>query len=299
MGSGTKHHIKKRAETDNPKETATEELTQLLTDAITYAGFTHLDTAESYTTEVEVGEAIKRSKVDRSKLWITSKYDSGWRVEHPAATPSGPYEALTKSLKKMDLEYLDLYLIHSPFFHPDISYITVEEAWMQMEKLVEDGKAKNIGVSNFNTDMLEKILRIAKIKPQVDQIEFHLYLQNQSPGIVQFCQKNDILVEAYSPLTPILPHKIINGGPVDELVEKLIKKYGVTKNQLILRWVYQSGVLPVTTSSNKDRLKEALGMFNFTIGKDDFTELTELGTTFYYRGFFNKYFEEGKIGMEK
>ncbi|GME83938.1 unnamed protein product [Ambrosiozyma monospora] len=195
------------------------------------------------------------------------------------------------------MEYLDLYLIHSPFFHPEISYITVEEAWRQMEKLVEEGKAKNIGVSNFNKEMLEKILKVAKIKPQVNQIEFHLYLQNQSPGIVEFCQKNDILVEAFSPLTPILPHKITDGGPVDDLVERLIKKYGVTKSQLILRWVYQSGVLPITTSSNRDRLKEALGMFDFTIDKDDFSELTELGTTFHYRGLFHEYFEEGKNGI--
>ncbi|GME78688.1 unnamed protein product [Ambrosiozyma monospora] len=185
----------------------------------------------------------------------------------------------------MSLSYLDLYLIHFPFFSPENTEITLQEAWKQMERLVEEGKVRNIGVSNFNVSKLKEILKIAKIKPQVNQIEYNLYLQNQTPGIVKFCKENDILVEAYSPLTPIIPSKIKNGGPLDPLIDELSAKYGVTKSQLILRWVNQSGVVAVTTSSNKERLKEYTGMASFEIEEDDFKTLSEVGSTYNFTGF--------------
>ncbi|GMG24169.1 unnamed protein product [Ambrosiozyma monospora] len=288
MGTGTTQVHKKIAAKENVAK-ACEDLTQLLVDSITYAGFTHLDTAEVYTTEPEVGKAVNRCGVDRSKLWITSKYNSGWDIPRgkPGKPPfsSGPYEALVKSLEKMSLSYLDLYLIHFPFFSPENTEITLEEAWKQMERLVEEGKVRNIGVSNFNVSKLEEILKIAKIKPQVNQIEYNLYLQNQTPGVVKFCKENDILVEAYSPLTPIIPSKIKDGGPLDPLIHELTEKYGVTKSQLILRWVYQSGVVAVTTSSTKERLKEYTGMTSFEIEDDDFKKLSDVGSTFNFTGF--------------
>ncbi|GME83041.1 unnamed protein product [Ambrosiozyma monospora] len=286
MGTGTSHARKKFT---TKEKDANEELTQLLVDSVTYAGFTHLDTAEIYTTEPEVGNAVKRCDVDRSKLWITSKYNSGWDVPGgkpgKPTVPSGPYEALQKSLEKLSLSYLDLYLIHFPFFSPENAEITLEEAWKQMERLVEEGKVRNIGVSNFNVSKLEEVLKIAKIKPQVNQIEYNLYLQNQTPGIVKFCKEKDILVEAYSPLTPIIPSKIKEGGPLDPLIDELTAKYRVTKSQLILRWVYQSGVVAVTTSSSKERLKEYTGMTSFEIEEDDFNKLSEVGSTFNFAGF--------------
>ncbi|ODV87920.1 hypothetical protein CANARDRAFT_173803 [[Candida] arabinofermentans NRRL YB-2248] len=301
MGSGTKHQRKKKGD-PKIRDAIDEDLVSTLTFALTKGHFNHLDTAETYTTRAEIGEAVRRSGVKREDIWVTDKYNQGWNESNPATTPSGPYESLTKGLKLTGLKYIDLFLIHGPYFGPKISGITVEEAWKQMEKLVDDGYAKNIGVSNWDTELLEKILKIAKYKPQVNQIEFHAYLQNQSPGIVEFCKKNDILVEGFSPLTPIIPSKITDGGPLDPIIDELTKKYNVTNTQLFLRWVYQNGVLPVTTSSTESRILEVMKIFEFEIDDEDFKKLSNVGKTFQFRGFFKDYytkFDEELLAKEK
>ncbi|KAH3664196.1 hypothetical protein OGAPHI_004547 [Ogataea philodendri] len=291
FGSGTKHQIKKKGD-PNTKDSIDQSLVDVLTFALTKGGFTHLDTAEVYTTRVEIGQAIKDSKIPRDKLWVTDKWNQGWG-ERRSESPSGPYESLTKGLKLLGLDYVDLFLIHAPFFDGKGSDVTVEEAWKQMEQLVDEGKARNIGVSNFDEPILKKILAVSKYKPQVNQIEHHAYLQNQSPGIVDFCKKNEILVEAFSPLTPIVPAKV-KEGPLDPILAELSSKYGVNSGLILLRWVYQNGILPITTSTNKERLVETVKVWDFELEPADVEKITTASKDFHFRGFFKDYFEKDK-----
>ncbi len=256
------------------------------------AGFRHLDTAECYLTRVDVGVAIKKSGIDRSEFWITDKWDQGWLINgkvFKSRSPSGPYESIKKGLELMHLKHLDLFLIHGPYLTDETCSVTVEEAWKQMERIYDEGLADNIGVSNFDVPLLKRVLKICKYKPQVDQIEYHLYLQQQY--ILDFCRSNNILVEAFSPLTPMFSDRVGKNRPLDSLIPKLCEKYKVEPNLLLLRWVYQSGVLPLTTSSNPQRMRDTFKIFDFEIEPEDFDELQKVGQTFHYRGFFENYFE--------
>ncbi|ESW96154.1 hypothetical protein KL918_000102 [Ogataea parapolymorpha] len=290
FGSGTKHQKKKKGD-PVLKDSVDESLVDIIKFALTEGKFTHLDTAEVYTTRIEVGKAIAESGVPRNKLWITDKWNQGWGGRHRSTTPSGPYESLVKGLELMKIDYVDLFLIHAPFFGEDANEVTVEEAWRQMERLVDEGKARNIGVSNFDVPVLQKILAFCKYKPQVNQIEYNPYLQEQSPGIVEFCKRNEILVEAFSPLTPIVPTKVTE-GPLDPVLKELESKYGVTNTLLLLRWVYQTGILPITTSTNKERLKDITKVWEFELEPSDVEKISAAGKKFHYRGFFQDYFEK-------
>ena len=135
-------------------------------------------------------QALRESNRPRDEIFITDKYSTQLKLS------DDPIAGLNISLKTLGLDYVDLYLLHSPFIK---NGSTLEECWKQMEKLYKSGKAKNIGVSNFRVEDLEKILKIATIKPQINQIEFNAALQNQSPGIVKFCKENNIQLEAYTP----------------------------------------------------------------------------------------------------
>ncbi|OWB79439.1 2-dehydropantolactone reductase (A-specific) activity protein [[Candida] boidinii] len=291
FGSGTKWQWRKRGRGEEAAGTLDHDLLNVISTALK-SGFRHVDTAEVYTTRAEIGEAINNSGIDRSEIWLTDKYNPGWKVngQPHKANSDGPYNSLVNGLKEMKLDYVDLFLIHSPFFSDETSGITVEEAWKQMEILQEKGLAKNIGVSNFNIEMLEKIFKICKIKPQVNQIEFHCYLQNQSPNIINFCKENNILIEAFSPLSPILPNKAKDKGSLDSIINELSLKYNITETQLILLWVYKYGILPVTTTSNESRMIEILKIFEIELSDEDFNKITEIGKKYHFRGFFHDYF---------
>lgn len=296
FGSGTKWQVRKRGRDKVERKLVDEELVDVIKTALV-SGFLHLDTAEFYTTREEIGLGIKESGIPRENIWLTDKYDPGW-IDGDivyVGNQKGPYDSLINGLKEMKLDYVDLFLIHSPFFGESTSgKITVEEAWRQMEKLQKEGYAKNIGVSNFNVEMMEKISKICEVPPQVNQIEFHCYLQDQSPGIVKFCKEKDILVEAYSPLTPILPHKMVKASakpPLDPIIGELCKKYDVTETQLILNWVYSIGILPITTSSNPKRMAEILKITDFEVSPEDIEKITEVGKTFHFRNGLHEIFE--------
>lgn len=231
-------------------------------------GFTHLDGAEVYKTEEELGEAIKKAGVKRESLFVTTKLVPG----------SGPdvKSHFEESLKKLGLDYVDLYLIHSPLKDDII------QQWKEVEKIYESGKAKAVGVSNFRVKDLEAIFKEAKVKPAVNQIEYHPYLQNQSPEIVEFSKKNDILLTAYGPLTPIVRAK---GGPLDPVLEELSKKYNKLPTQILLRWTYQNGILPITTSGNPERVVQSLEFFDFELSKEDQELISTTGAKHEYRAF--------------
>ncbi|KAJ3221255.1 hypothetical protein HK099_003663 [Clydaea vesicula] len=260
---------------------APDDLDFKITEAVKTAlktGYTHLDNAEVYGNELEVGLALHDPNVKRSDLYITSKLLKNIK---------DPKNALNESLQRLNTSYLDLYLIHAPFFSEESHGISLEDAWKQLEGLVDAGVVKSIGVSNFRIRDLERILKICRIKPTVNQIEYHAYLQSRE--LVQFCKENQILVAAYGPLTPIFRKP---DGPLGAVLEKLSKKYSVKPEIILLRWVYQQGILVVTTSSNPERQKEVLSYFQenkdkqeFALSTEDMDEISTVGATHNYRHF--------------
>lgn len=230
------------------------------------SGFHHFDSAEVYNTENELGEAI--SDLDRGSLFITTK------LRPRLGTDIKPH--FLSSLERLGVDYVDLYLLHAPFFGVD-----VVSQWKELENLYDAGLVKSIGVSNHRVSDLQAILEVARIKPAVNEIEYHPYLQNQSPHIVEFCEKNGILVTAYSPLTPITKAK--GKGPLDPLLERLAVKYEKEQGQILLRWIYENNILPITTSSKIDRDLQALDIFGFELEPPDHDDITETGSKFHYR----------------
>ncbi|SCU82373.1 LAFA_0C10770g1_1 [Lachancea sp. 'fantastica'] len=277
FGSGTKWRILKSQNADK-EDYFIEELAEQVNHAIRL-GFNHIDTAEAYKTYEEVGAGIRKSEKPRSELWVTDKY-APWSYSWNKST--GPLWSLKNSLTHMGLEYVDLYLLHSPAITPETSGITLQEAWNQMEQILESGLAKNIGVSNFDVESLQNIHAIAKHMPSVNQIEFHPYLQQQSPGIVDFCKQHEIVVEGYSPLAPLTGGK---PGPLDEILPKLAEKYGKSELQILLNWSIQSGVVPITTSGNEARIAEILQIFDFKLDNQDVEMIAATGKQKLFRNF--------------
>lgn len=256
-----------------------DEVDQTLVDILVTAldvGVTHIDGAEVYNTAIEIGEAIKKSGKPREEIFLTDKYFAGDGTFTAHSKAANPLESLKESLKRFQVEYVDLYLIHSPFIKQETHGFTLEEAWGYLEEAVQQGLAKNIGVSNFTKEDLERVIRVAKVKPTVHQIEYNAYLQNQTPDIVEYSKSEGILVEAYSPLGPII--KGDGKGELDDYLAQLSAKYdGKDAGQLLLRWVLQTGVLPITTSGKKERIVGLLEVYDFALTQDEVDRITTLG----------------------
>lgn len=236
-------------------------------------GFVHIDGAEVYNTDKEIGEAI--ASVDRKNLFLTDKFFVGDESHKLVSKHGLPYDSLSYHLKnELKVDYVDLYLLHAPFVTKESHGFTLQEAWKSLEKAVKDGLTKNIGVSNFAVSDLEAILEIAEIKPVVNQIEFSAYLQNQTPGIVEFSQKHGILIEAYSPLGPIVKGE---KGELTEYLETLASKYNKVPAQVLLRWVLQKGVLPVTTSAKEERIAQYTDIFDFELTSGEVQKISSIG----------------------
>lgn len=286
-GTGTQWKWLKFEQRKSDKSRIVEELvSQLLT--CFELGLYHIDTAEVYTTHPEIGVAVKRSGIDRNDLFITSKFNGG--IEEAPRTSSNPKEALNKILEELDMDFVDLFLVHQPFFDTDDLELSLESVWSQMIELKNEGKARYIGVSNFAVCHLQRLLTNFKEPdlPAVNQIEFHPYLQNQSPGIVQFCQKNNILIEAYAPLAPlfVMLEDSQETHPLVNVLAKLATKYEKTDAQILLRYCLQKSILPITTSSKRERIKQSLDVYNFSITDDDIKTLDIQGSKYVLQKFF-------------
>ncbi|KZT27438.1 Aldo/keto reductase [Neolentinus lepideus HHB14362 ss-1] len=205
-------------------------------------GFSHIDTAAIYGNEDTVAKGVRESGLNRSDLYITTKYDGG-----------DIQSAVRTSLTKLDLKHIDLYLIH----FPRLVEKNLETSWQEFEKIKEDGLAKSIGVSNFNLEQLQLLVKTAKIVPAVNQINFHPYNYASHKALLEYSAKHGIITEAYGSLTPITKTP---GGPVDKPVAAAAKRLGASPVQVILKWVQQKGVVIVTTSSRKEHLTEYLAV---------------------------------------
>ncbi|RGP64133.1 alcohol dehydrogenase [Fusarium sporotrichioides] len=242
------------------------------------AGYRHLDGAEVYGNEEELGQAIKAGGVPREQLYVTTKI--------PAEKKGSAVDAFDVSLKKLGLDYVDLYLIHGPWFAETDE--DLQQRWAELEQIKESGRAKSIGVSNFLQVHLEPILKTAKVKPVINQIEYHPYLQHGD--LLDFHKKHNIAVAAYGPLTPIVTAK---GGPVDPLYTKLAEKYGVTESEVGLRWVIDQDIIALTTSNKVERLDGYLAKLpKFKLTQDEIAEISKLGAEKHFRGFWKNKFDE-------
>lgn len=222
-----------------------------------------------------MGIAIAESGVPREKLYITTKV-SGTKVQNTQ-------EAFELSLKKLQLNYVDQYLIHAPFFAQTPE--DLQKKWADMEAIHASGKAKTIGVSNFLQKDLEAILATAKVVPAINQIEYHPYLQHGN--LVEFHKKHGIATSAYAPLTAAVKAA---PGPLDETYANLASKYGVTAGEIALRWVIDQGIVALTTSASEQRLKQYLKVTSFKLTPKEVEEIGTVGLKKNFRGFWqNKY----------
>ncbi|KAK1146243.1 hypothetical protein N8T08_003333 [Aspergillus melleus] len=239
-------------------------------------GYRHLDGAEVYNTEAELGVAICESGVPREELFVTTK------VSNNVTNIPG---AIDQSLKNLQLDYVDLYLIHQPSFAQ--SDDDLQGAWAAMEEVQRSGKARAIGVSNYLRSHLEATLQTATIPPALNQIEFHPYLQHGD--LLAFQQEKGIKTASYGPLTPATRAQ---GGPVDAAVSALAKKYYVSEGDVLLRWSIDRGDISVTTSSKESRLQEYLRVFTFRLTPEEVETISRLGKEKHYRAFWRNKFAE-------
>jgi diketogulonate reductase-like aldo/keto reductase len=212
--------------------------------AVLDTGYRHIDTATIYRNEDGVGQAIAASEVDRSDIFVTTKL---WNSDQGY---DSALAAVDVSLTKLGLDYVDLYLVHWP--KPEHT----RDTWRAMEDIKASGKARAIGVSNFLPEHLDQLLEHAVVEPSINQIEFHPHLQ--SPNLVDYCDENGIVVEAWSPLKA---GQIINNAGLTTIAGT----HGVTVAQVVLRWMLQRGIVVIPKSVTPSRIASNADLYGFEL----------------------------------
>jgi len=240
---------------------------EVAVEAVKYAlqtGYRHIDTAAIYGNEEGVGQGIIESGVPRNEIFLTTKV---WNSDQGYETTLKAFEL---SLKKLKTDYVDLYLIHWPAVNVYENYQQVNlETWRAMEKIFKEGKAKAIGVCNFFEHHLTPLLEKAEIKPMVDQIEINP--GNPADDVVEFCHKNNILVQAYSPM--------MKGKIFDiDLMKELEEKYHKTIPQIVLRWVIDRNINPLSKSITPERIASNFDIFDFKLEDFDMNQMKSLSS---------------------
>lgn len=199
-----------------------------------------------------------------------------------------PETALAASLKKLQLSYVDLYLIHAPYYaNEGKDAAALQKSWAAMERIKEKGLAKSIGVSNFLPVHLEAVLQTAKTLPAINQVEFNPYLQRSE--LLKFHKKHGIATAAYGPLGPITKGA---PGPLDSVLNALARKYAVGPGEILLRWAIDQDVVAVTTSAKENRLSDYLRCTKFKLTPEEIREINKVGEEKHLRVFWNAKFEK-------
>lgn len=231
-------------------------------ESVAYAlaqGYRFVDTSPNYGNETDVGKGIHTAlneSIKREDLFVLTK------VEREDMSVEGVRTSLEESLERLNLDYLDLFIIHAP---DDDDAVNID-TWKGLEAVLESGKVKSIGVSNFTPDNLGPLLENAAVKPVINQVKF-------APGTVdwetkKYCESRNIFIMAYSP---------IKRGKLDsDVIRKLAKKYHKTPEQIALRWTIEVGTIPIPRSGNKEHIRDNAELFDFSLTEDEIKEVSEL-----------------------
>lgn len=232
-----------------------EDTEKAVADALE-TGYRSIDTAAAYMNESEVGSAIKKSCIPREELFVTTKLwiqDAGYEKTK---------KAFSSSLNKLQMDYVDLYLIHQP-------YGDVHGSWRAMEEIYKQGRAKAIGVSNFQPDRLMDIIIFNEVVPAINQVEthvFHQQLKNQ-----QFMQENNVQIMSWGPFAEGKNNMFNN-----DVLTSIAGKYNKSVAQVVLRWLIQRNVIVIPKSIKKERMAENLDVFNFELSQEDMDKIKTL-----------------------
>lgn len=221
-------------------------------------GYRLIDTAALYLNEEAVGRAIKRSGIARDELFITSKLwvqDAGY---------DNTKKALERSLKKLQLDYLDLYLIHQP-------YGDIFGSWKAMNEMLKEGKLRAIGVSNFESDRVMDLIANTEIVPAINQVETHPFQQQSE--LHEFLKGNGVQMEAWAPFA-----EGRNGIFTNEVLNSIAKEHSKSVAQVILKWLVQGDIVAIPKSVHKDRIAENFNIFDFDLSKDEMASMAALDT---------------------
>lgn len=231
-------------------------------DSILYAleiGYRHIDTAAMYENEKEVGKAVRESGIPREEIFVTTKL---WNSDHGY---DNTIKAFQRSLERLGLDYVDLYLIHWPVENLRL------ESWRALERLYSDGLCKAIGVSNYMERHVDEILNNFSIVPAVNQVEFSPFLYLKE--LQNYCESKGIALESYSPLT--------KGYRLNEprLIE-IARRYDKSTSQILIRWCLQKGMIVIPKSSRNEHIKENADIFDFEISEADMLALDNLNENY-------------------
>jgi 2,5-diketo-D-gluconate reductase A len=231
-------------------------------------GYRHIDTAQMYGNEREVGQAVRASGLDRSEVFLTSKLNNGFH------RPADARRAFDRTLTELGVDYVDLFLIHWPL--PTLYGGDFVSTWKTLQEFKEQGRARSIGVCNFQVPHLQRLAREAEVTPAVNQIELHPYLLNDK--VRRYGQEHGIATEGWSPLA--------QGGVLDDpAITEIAGRLGRTPGQVVLRWHIQLGHIVFPKSTTPARIKENFQLFDFQLDSGDIDKITGLDKD-----------EEGRIG---